>query len=768
MRYYYRRNGHEFYYSVKDLSQEDILAIAYYFYRISIDIVNCKDHSVLQRLYNSLVLSLNLENHSRKVIAAVIGQHVKSKRLTLTNNEKAVENSFDFKGELSKNYKEDDEICNRCSRWFTGDEVNIDLVRAVFATKEPDLAKIIAYSFFYAPSENRKTFKIPQEIEIPHEFNSYINDISKVQFLIDTLKLTEEEGRLLSVAYSAYSIEELYYVADSCCGNKQMAFFYSRMLDVPEKAVRFLFRGDGKFKLFGLFDDDGYLDGDIAESVFFQDINIYFGDTLKKDEKDETFALDSFSVKEDESELVIRLLKNAGSANILLYGAPGTGKTEYARALAKNTGFDTYIFRNELEASDESGNHALNRLNCLLSLRMEDSVIIVDEAESVIATNMFFGLKKKGVVNTMLESSVNKVIWILNYPSALDSSTLRRFTYSIHFREMSRILLRNIVDSKLNALSMSESLHSELVNLCGKYHVTAASVDNVVKTVKGMDLSLEKEGRVVSDVKKVLEANSTLLFGKKKMRETVKGSYDISVLNTSVSAEKIVGMVLNAQGFAESGDDNGNEYGIRMLFYGLSGTGKTEFARYIAEKLNKRICLKRGSDILGSYVGESERNIAEAFAQADEIGDILLFDEADSFFSNRQYADHSWERTLVNEFLTQMEEFSGILICTTNLREIMDPAMQRRFHVLAEFKPLTQDGIERLLARFFKGYDFCPAMAEKLMGYNSVTPGDFGAVAGKIRFLPKGEISSDMIIEDLCEIQREKLVGGGKTIGFAG
>ena len=99
-----------------------------------------------------------------------------------------------------------------------------------------------------------------------------------------------------------------------------------------------------------------------------------------------------------------------------------------------------------------------------------------------------------------------------------------------------------------------------------------------------------------------------------------------------------------------------------MLFYGLSGTGKTELARYIAEKLNKKICLKRVSDIMSPYVGENEQNIAKAFSEAEASGDVLLFDEADSFFSNRQDAVRSWERTLVNEFLTQMEEFNGILI----------------------------------------------------------------------------------------------------------
>lgn len=279
-----------------------------------------------------------------------------------------------------------------------------------------------------------------------------------------------------------------------------------------------------------------------------------------------------------------------------------------------------------------------------------------------------------------------------------------------------------------------------------------------------MDLSSVVEERVVSGVQKVLEANSSLIFGKRKIRESVKGNYDISVLNTSTPADEIVNMVMNAQDYAEK--NKLDESGVRMLFYGVSGTGKTELARYIAGKLGKKIYLKRASDILDKYVGESEKNIAEAFDYAESSGDVLLFDEADSFFEDRNNAMRSWERTLVNEFLAQMEEFRGILICTTNLKKIMDPALNRRFHIITEFKPLEKNGIEKLLGKFFTAYDFTPTITEKLLRYNSVTPGDFSTLAGKIRFMKQDNISSEMIVDELCKIQEEKSGDHSKQIGF--
>lgn len=132
----------------------------------------------------------------------------------------------------------------------------------------------------------------------------------------------------------------------------------------------------------------------------------------------------------------------------------------------------------------------------------------------------------------------------------------------------------------------------------------------------------------------VMKENSLLLNGKKKkMRDKVKAEYDPRVLNASMNPETIVAMVQNAAKYAEK--NKNTENGIRMLFYGLSGTGKTELARYIAGQLGKEIILRRPSDILSKWVGEDEQNIRDAFEEAERSDAILLFDKADTFFYNR-------------------------------------------------------------------------------------------------------------------------------------
>ena len=103
-----------------------------------------------------------------------------------------------------------------------------------------------------------------------------------------------------------------------------------------------------------------------------------------------------------------------------------------------------------------------------------------------------------------------------------------------------------------------------------------------------------------------------------------------------------------------------------------------------------------------------------------------------------------------------MEEFSGILICTTNLRNIMDPAMQRRFHMLVEFKPMKFDGIKIMLEKYFPDYHLSNKEVEGLEDSESVTPGDFGALSSRIRFMNPDDVNSEYILEELKKLQEEK------------
>jgi SpoVK/Ycf46/Vps4 family AAA+-type ATPase len=137
-------------------------------------------------------------------------------------------------------------------------------------------------------------------------------------------------------------------------------------------------------------------------------------------------------------------------------------------------------------------------------------------------------------------------------------------------------------------------------------------------------------------------------------------------------------------------------------------------------------------------VGESERNLAAMFAEARREKAILLLDEADSFLQERKGAQRSWEITLVNEMLTQLEAFPGIFIASTNLLDTLDAAALRRFHLKVRFGFLRRDQALLLFRDLAEALglplDLQARAALDAIGH--LTPGDFAAVAQQARFSP--------------------------------
>ena len=664
-------------------------------------------------------------------------------------------------------YKEDRNVENLCSNRFDKlSLIHVNMFRCLYVTQSNEylLSLIANYLIRKTPSEDSSLLG-----KLPLTLKRALEDNSEVRFASEAVNLSSVEASFLALVFRLSTniyCKSLMDTFSDACKDEILA----RILGIPNRSINLLKRKDSKLRLYGFIDEGGTLDDDFVECMNTHSMDLFFCDLLKKDDSESYYELESFNVDENTRNIMSRMLDGKEGLSILLYGKPGSGKTEFAKSLAKKSGLTPYIFKNESELLNGKNSSVLPRLNCLLSMASKDRVYIIDEADSILRTcdYSFLGMlspsQNKGTVNKMLEENRNKIIWIVNFTSQMDESTLRRFTYSYRFESMSRQQLRTITESKLKPLELPLPVNNQILDLIEHYKVTGASVDNVVKTIRNLDDSSDK---LVLSVKSVLKENALLLNGKSRMRESVSQNYDLSVLNASMNPEHIVKMVENARAYArESCGAKDSKNGIRMLFYGVSGTGKTEFARYIADRLGSKILLKRASDILSKWVGEAEQNIRDAFDEAERTDSILLFDEADSFFSDRKNSQHSWERTQVNEFLTQMEEFSGILICTTNLKNIMDPAMNRRFHIISEFKPLDSKGINTLLKRYFGRFSFDEENIRRLDRLSTVTPGDFGVLEGRIRFMDKDLCTESYIIEELCKIQEEKN-GGEHHIGFA-
>lgn len=129
--------------------------------------------------------------------------------------------------------------------------------------------------------------------------------------------------------------------------------------------------------------------------------------------------------------------------------------------------------------------------------------------------------------------------------------------------------------------------------------------------------------------------------------------------------------------------------GVRALFSGPSGTGKTLAARLLASALSLDLYRVDLSAVVNKYIGETEKNLSRIFACAEELDVILLLDEGDSLLTRRTHVQSSNDRYAnleTNYLLQRLETFEGILIVTTNAGERIDAAFQRRMDVVIDFR----------------------------------------------------------------------------------
>lgn len=160
-----------------------------------------------------------------------------------------------------------------------------------------------------------------------------------------------------------------------------------------------------------------------------------------------------------------------------------------------------------------------------------------------------------------------------------------------------------------------------------------------------------------------------------------------------------------------------------MCIYGESGTGKSAYARYLAQKLGTRVITKSAADLLGKYVGDSEKHINDAFEEATNTKSMLIIDEIDSFLYSRNRAKTSWEFTMVNQMLTGMEKFEYPFICTTNYIDILDQASLRRFTFKMKFGFLKPEKIETAF-----NYVFNMKPNKEILNMQGLTVSDFVSI----------------------------------------
>jgi transitional endoplasmic reticulum ATPase len=386
--------------------------------------------------------------------------------------------------------------------------------------------------------------------------------------------------------------------------------------------------------------------------------------------------------------------------NILLYGAPGTGKTEFSRALAESLQIDLHEVPNEDRDGDPiSGGRRFKAFTMCQSILATNrqQLLLFDEVEDVFgsiggSSELLFGMGqfggraadslRKSWVNETLETNPVPAVWTCNSIEAIDPAYLRRFDLTVEFLAPSRSVRKRVIDRYFRVGEISSQCAERLAGIETLVPAQVERAARVVRSLRSRDIN-----RRDAEIEQVV--SSSLRAMGHRMSLAAPGlpeHYDEAFLNTDRDLNKLaIGLT--------------HGVGARLCLYGPPGTGKTAFAHHLGRRLDRPLHVKRGSDLQSMYLGETEKNIAEAFRQAREEGAILLIDEADGFLRDRTGAQRSWEVSQVNELLTQMEAFIGIFVASTNLIDTLDAASLRRFDFKVKFGYLTREQRRLMLQR---------------------------------------------------------------------
>ena len=415
---------------------------------------------------------------------------------------------------------------------------------------------------------------------------------------------------------------------------------------------------------------------------------------------------------ETEYVKLCRLLKAEGVLRFLVYGRKGSGSHTFMERVCLGAG-RCAVFIKPMRMFQGENALQVRRLQSLrLIVRLLHPMIIVEPVEEASGDSMQEDRKRElGLLLQELKDSC--FCFLAQTPS---QSALVEDYADV------RILLTEMLSSgekrqMLDAWLEPEQRRQWQDAYMDKYQLNIGEMKKMQKAIR-----LQAEGNDLSP------ANQEVWLAGRKERQEASGlgrlieqRYEPEEIILSAECQKQLDTIVRLAKVWKGGK------GLQLLFHGSSGTGKTMAASVLAGQLQLPLFKVDLSRIFDKYIGETEKHIDEIFRLARRNRYLLFFDEADSLFAKRTAVRDSHDRyanVSAAYLLQRMEEYDGVLILATNLKDYFDDAYVRRIRFVVKFSHLNRDGRERLWKKVLQGE---PSAAQEV---------DFGELAEAIELSP--------------------------------
>jgi SpoVK/Ycf46/Vps4 family AAA+-type ATPase len=370
---------------------------------------------------------------------------------------------------------------------------------------------------------------------------------------------------------------------------------------------------------------------------------------------------------------------------MLFHGAPGTGKTLTAHAVAKELG--RRVLNVDIPTFLESRESGRFLPALFREARLRNAVLFFDECEGLFADRRF-GNALMTVLLTELERFEGVAILATNLPAALDDALDRRILVKVRFpapdREARRALWRRHLPAKAPlAADVDLDALADRHELAGGY-IKNAVLEAVAEavatggaspciTMAHLENAARNQGHRASDEHLEL-TNPKALLADVVLPRAMKAQVEELVAaargrRTVLERWRIAGHV-------------GGGKGLAALFVGEPGTGKTLCAEAVAGELGRPLLEASIPSLVSKWVGETERNLQQMFRDAKAHGAVLFLDECDSLLGERGgdspggSARH--DDRAVNVLLRLVERHDGLVLLATNREVVLDRALSRR------------------------------------------------------------------------------------------